>query len=133
MRRWEALIGTIGAILVLGGAYSARHASMPKHAILLEEGGCRLPATILEPPPGVNAVGSAIFLHGLSANRRFMTYLGEDFAGHGFRAYLLDLPGHGDNTDRFSFARAEQCADIAVESLGRRGETHQKTTILIGH
>jgi pimeloyl-ACP methyl ester carboxylesterase len=133
MRRWEALLGTIGAILVLAGAYSARHASMPKHAILLEEGGCHLPATILEPPPGVNAIGTAIFLHGLSANRRLMIYLGEDFAGHGFRSYLLDLPGHGDNTDRFTFARAEQCADVAVDSLGRGGEADPKTTILIGH
>lgn len=133
MRRWEALLGTVGAILVLAGAYSVRHASMPRHTILLGEGGCRLPATILEPPPGVNAIGTAIFLHGLSANRRFMTYLGEDFAGHAFRSYLLDLPGHGDNTDRFTFARAEQCADIAVESLGRSGETDPQKTILIGH
>jgi pimeloyl-ACP methyl ester carboxylesterase len=133
MRRWEGVLGTIGAVLVLAGVYSAGHASMPKRVIVLDEGGCRLPTTILEPPPGVDAVGAAIFLHGLSANRRFMTYLCEDFAAHGFRSYLPDLPGHGDNTDRFTFARAEQCAEIAVESLGRRGETDPKTTILLGH
>ena len=85
---------------------------MPAHRdLLIVAGSCHTPATILEPPAGVSAIGSAIFLHGLGANRRTMMYLGDDFAGHGFRTYLLDLPGHGDNTDPFTFAKAEQCAD----------------------
>ncbi|MGD1210231.1 MAG: alpha/beta fold hydrolase [Candidatus Acidiferrales bacterium] len=78
-------------------------------------------------------VGAAIVLHGLAANRRVMTYLGSDFAGHGFRTYLIDLPGHGDNTDSFSFSRAEQCATVAVESLIRSQAIDPDKTILLGH
>ena len=64
-----------------------------------------------------NQPDSVILIHGLSANRRLMTYLGEDFAGHGIRAFLVDLPGHGDSTDSFTFGRAQQCATAAVDSL----------------
>jgi dienelactone hydrolase len=62
-----------------------------------------------------------------------MMYLGSDFAGHGIRAYLLDLPGHGDNTDAFSFARAEECAAVAVNSLMHTNSLDASKTILLGH
>ncbi len=62
-----------------------------------------------------------------------MMYLAEDFAGHGFRAYAIDLPGHGDSRDAFSFARAQDCATAAVESLIHSGQLDPKTTILLGH
>lgn len=92
-----------------------------------------MPATIFDPPPDVTPAGSAIVLHGLSANRRVMTYLGEDLAGHGLRAYLVDLPGHGDNQDAFTFPRAQQCAASAVDSLIRAGKIDPRTTIFVGH
>ena len=72
-------------------------------------------------------------LHGLSADRRVMMYLGSDFAGHGFRTYLFDLAGHGDNTDPFTFPRAEQCAAVAIDSLTRSGAIDPRKTILLGH
>jgi len=81
----------------------------------------------------VSPAGSAIVLHGLSANRRVMTYLGEDLAGHGLRAYLFDLPGHGDSRDAFSFPRVQQCATAALESLIRSAKIDPRTTILVGH
>ena len=81
----------------------------------------------------MNPVGTAILLHGLAANRRTMNYLGVDFAGHGLRTYLLDLPGHGDNKDPFSFARAETCANATVESLVRDHKIDPATTLLVGH
>ncbi|MGC2416764.1 MAG: alpha/beta hydrolase, partial [Candidatus Acidiferrales bacterium] len=84
-------------------------------------------------PPGVSPAGSAIVLHGLSADRRVMMYLGSDFAGHGFRTYLFDLAGHGDNTDPFTFPRAEQCAAVAIDSLTRSGAIDPRKTILFGH
>ena len=62
-----------------------------------------------------------------------MTYLGEDLAGHGLRAYLFDLPGHGDNQDAFTFPRTLQCATAAVESLIRAGKIDPRTTIFVGH
>jgi pimeloyl-ACP methyl ester carboxylesterase len=133
MKRWEVFLGIIGAVLVLVGASAMRRAALPRQTAILGEGGCHTPVTVLEPPPGVNPLGTVILFHGLSANRGWLTYLGADFAGHGFRSYLFDLPGHGENTDPFTFARAERCAGIAVGYLVRSGKISPKTTILLGH
>jgi pimeloyl-ACP methyl ester carboxylesterase len=62
-----------------------------------------------------------------------MTYLSEDFAGHGLRTYALDLPGHGNNREPFTFPRAQLCATAAVETLIRTGKIDPRTTVLVGH
>ena len=137
MKRWETILAIGGAGLLLVGAWFIRRSSLPHRDLVIVAGSCDTPATIFEPPAGVSVIGSAIFLHGLGANRRTMMFLGTDFARHGLRAYLLDLPGHGDNTDAFTYAKAEQCADASVESLLRgrvRGElVEANKAILIGH
>ncbi|HTX16678.1 MAG TPA: alpha/beta fold hydrolase [Candidatus Baltobacteraceae bacterium] len=131
--RWTPVLAVVGAILLLLGAYWIRRAALPHHDIVIDGRDCHTPVTILDPPPGVSPVGSAIVLHGLSADRRVMTYLGSDFAGHGFRTYLFDLAGHGDNTDAFTFPRAEQCAAVAIDSLTRSAAIDPRKTILFGH
>jgi pimeloyl-ACP methyl ester carboxylesterase len=133
MKSWERILAVAGLCLLAMGAFFIRRSSLPKRNVVVVAGDCHTPVTIFEPPAGVNAVGSVIVLHGLGANRRTMTYLGTDFAGHGFRSYLLDLPGHGDNTDAFSFAKAQECADLTVESLVREGTIDPRKTILLGH
>jgi len=133
MKRWMLASAVLGAIFLLLGAHWIRRAQLPRRDIMLDGRNCHTPATILDPPNGVTPVGSAIVLHGLSADRRVMMYLGSDFAGHGFRTYLFDLAGHGDNTDAFTFPRAEQCAAIAIDSLTRSGAVDPRTTILLGH
>ena len=133
MKLWELVLAIVGIICLLLGAIWIRRGELPKQEFTISDGGCNMPVTWIQPPAGVNPAGSAIFIHGLSANRRLMTYLGEDFAGHGFNSYLVDLPGHGDNTVPFNFLRAQQCASAAVESLIRSGRTEAKTTVLVGH
>jgi len=133
MKSWEKILAVAGICMLAMGAFFIRRSSLPKRNVVVVAGDCHTPVTILDPPVGMNAVGSVIMLHGLGANRRTMTYLGTDFAGHGFRAYLLDLPGHGDNTDAFSFAKAQECADLTVESLVRDGTIDPRKTILLGH
>jgi pimeloyl-ACP methyl ester carboxylesterase len=130
---WTMVLAAAGIALLLLGARWIRVAELPKQEIILTAGGCNTPVTILQPPPDVQPVGSAILIHGLSANRRLMMYLAEDFAGHGFQSYAIDLPGHGDSKDRFSFARAQNCATAAVESLIQAHAIDPKTTILVGH
>src|ERR1700684_800369 len=112
--RIALILGIAGFILLFLGAHWIRLAALPKQNSVLEEGGCHIPMTLLSPPLVVSPAGSVILIHGLSANRRLMTYLGADFAGHGFRSYLLDLPGHGDNQDAFTFAAAQRCMNVAV-------------------
>jgi pimeloyl-ACP methyl ester carboxylesterase len=133
MKSWEKILAVAGICMLAMGAFFIHRSSLPKRNVVVVAGECHTPVTIFEPPAGVSAVGSVIMLHGLGANRRTMTYLGTDFAGHGFRAYLLDLPGHGDNTDAFSFAKAQECAYLTVESLVRDGTIDPRKTILLGH
>jgi len=130
---WTMVLAAAGIVLLFLGAHWIRVAELPKQEIVLTAGGCNTPVTILQPPADVQPVGSAILIHGLSANRRLMMYLAEDFAGHGFQSYAMDLPGHGDSEDRFSFARAEGCATAAVEALTQAHAIDPKTTILVGH
>jgi pimeloyl-ACP methyl ester carboxylesterase len=133
MKRWEVALAIAGVVCLILGARWIRRGELPKQDQMLSENGCQTPLTAINPPADVAPAGSVILIHGLSANRRLMTYLGEDFAGHGFRAYLLDFPGHGDNTDRFTFARAQQCASVTLELLIGAERVDPKTTVLIGH
>lgn len=127
------VLPVLGVVWLVQGAYAIHREALAQRTTILNAGDCRMPMTILDPRGGQQPLGSAVLLHGLSANRRLMLYLGQNFTNAGVRVYIPDLPGHGDNTDRFSFARAERCAALAVESLTRTGQIDPKTAILIGH
>jgi pimeloyl-ACP methyl ester carboxylesterase len=133
VKLWELGLAIGGAICLLLGAAWIRRGELPRTDFVLDAGGCHVPATRYDPPAGVNPAGSAVVLHGLSANRRVMTYLSEDLAGHGLRTYALDLPGHGDNREAFTFPRAQLCATAAVETLIRADWIDPRTTVLVGH
>jgi pimeloyl-ACP methyl ester carboxylesterase len=133
LKLWRILLAMTGATLLFVGAHWIRVAELPKQEIVLSAGGCHTPVTVLQPPPGVQSAGSVVLIHGLSANRRLMMYLAEDFAGHGFQSYAIDLPGHGDSKDTFSFSRAQDCATAAVEALIKAHALDPKTTVLVGH
>jgi pimeloyl-ACP methyl ester carboxylesterase len=133
VKLWQIILAIIGVVFLALGSRWIRVAELPKQELWLDAGGCHTPMTVLDPPADVKPAGSVVLLHGLSANRRLMMYLAEDFAGHGFRAYALDLPGHGDSRDAFSFAHAQDCATAAVESLIHSGQLDPKNTILLGH
>ncbi len=132
-RAWPLMLCAVGVALLLLGAHWIRVGELPKQEIVVTAGGCNTPVTVLQPPAEVQPVGSVILIHGLSANRRLMMYLAEDFAGHGFQSYAIDLPGHGDSRDGFTFAKAEGCATAAVESLTAAHAIDPETTILVGH
>jgi alpha-beta hydrolase superfamily lysophospholipase len=133
VKLWQIILAIVGVVFLALGSRWIRVAELPKQELWLDAGGCHTPMTVLDPPADVKPAGSVVLLHGLSANRRLMMYLAEDFAGHGFRAYALDLPGHGDSRDAFSFAHAQDCATAAVESLIHSGQLDPKSTILLGH
>ena len=91
LRLWIIILATAGIVLLLIGARWIRVAELPKQEIVLTAGGCNTPITILQPPTDVQPVGSAILIHGLSANRRIPFDAGS-------AAYFVDCSesrGHG--------------------------------------
>jgi pimeloyl-ACP methyl ester carboxylesterase len=130
---WESALAVTGIVFLVLGTKWVRSGELPEQQIVIETGACHTPATILNPRITNEPPGTVIVLHGLSANRRIMIYLASEFAGHGLQVYSLDLAGHGDDTDAFSFAKAAECATAAVESLSRSGKIDPSKTILLGH
>ncbi|GEM_PF-806996 len=149
VKRWEKVCAALGVLLIAAGMLSERlpanllFGRLPadsRREILIENATaraaddvCQVPTTVLRVPPWQKPLGAGVVFHGLAANRRLMTLLGESLANGGLTAYLIDLPGHGDNTDPFSFARAEECAAAVVEHLIGRGEITLDRTVLVGH
>ncbi len=74
-----------------------------------------------------------MLLHGLSANKKIMSYLARGFAEQNLRVYIPDLPGHGRTPGPFSPERAEKCAEALVRELLARGVIRADRTILVGH
>jgi pimeloyl-ACP methyl ester carboxylesterase len=132
VKRLHSAFALLGALLfAISWIWISRVAS-PERYEVLHAGGCRTPMAILEPLNG-SSRGAVVLLHGLSANRVVMKTLGERLTRAGLRVYLLDLPGHGNSTDLYSFARAETCATLTVEALVKRAEIYPDRTILVGH
>ncbi len=77
--------------------------------------------------------GYAVLLHGLSANKRIMSYISAGFAAEGLRVFVPDLPGHGRTDGPFSYERSEQCSENLVRELVARGLLDPERTILVGH
>src|SRR3984893_4242196 len=133
MKLWELALAIGGAICLLLGTAWIRRGELPRKDFVLDAGSCRVPVTEYDPPPGVRPAGSAIVFQGLAATRGVMSYLSEDFAGHGLRTYALDLLAHGDNREPFTFPRTQLCATAAVETLIHHGSVDPRTTVFVGH
>ena len=132
MKKWEIVIAIAGALILGLSAWAIHRTELPRKDSIVIAGDCHMPVTIVE--PSKTPRGTALVFHGLAADRRIMQTLGDYLAVNDrLTVYLFDLPGHGDNTDPFSFARADGCARITVESLIRTGEVDPKRTILVGH
>ena len=133
MSRLQICLAVIGVILIALGAGWIGRAALPERQLIVSAAGCRAPTTVLEPSRGEATVGAAMVVHGLAANRLVMKNLGARFAANGFRVYIPDLAGHGDNSDSFSFARADQCFDATVDSLLRSEHLDPTKTVVVGH
>lgn len=132
MKKWEIVLAIVGALILGLSAWAIHRTEFPRKDSIIIAGDCHMPVTIVE--PSKTPRGTALVFHGLAADRRIMQTLGDYLAVNDrLRVYLFDLPGHGDNTDTFSFARADACARVTVESLVRSGEIDPKRTILVGH
>jgi pimeloyl-ACP methyl ester carboxylesterase len=137
MKAKKTLRAIFGAGLCALGLWMALGVPYHSHTFRIDAGGCRLVTDIVEPiggvPPGGLPSGYVVLLHGLSANKRIMSYFVAGFASEGLRVFIPDLPGHGKTGGFFSYERSEQCSENLVRELIARGLLDPEKTILAGH
>ncbi len=134
INRW--LRALVGAGLCVVGLWLSLSVPYPLHTFRIDAGGCHLVTDIVDPkeqPAGGTPQGYVVLLHGLSANKRIMSYLTAGFAAQGLRVFVPDLPGHGRTDGPFSYERSEQCSENLIRELTARGVLDPERTILAGH
>lgn len=132
MKSRQAIRAVTGVLLCGLGLWLALPTPYRERNFLIDAGGCRLETTIVEKPVG-GGQGSVLLFHGISANKKIMSYLARGFAEQGLRIYVPDLPGHGRTPGPFSPARSEQCGEALLHELLARGMIDANRTILAGH
>ncbi len=133
MKRWEAIAAGCGLALLAGALLLAPRSPHRVTKGVLDTGSCRVHFTEYEHAPATQS-GTAIIFHGLAANRKLMTPVANWMMGaHVRKAFTVDMPGHGDSAEAFSFERAEQCAAEFVAALIARGDVELERLAIIGH
>ena len=93
-------------------------------------------------PPAQQARGSdpslyptVLFIHGLSASKSTMIHLGTEFAKSGMNSYLIDLPGHGESTGKFTWGNCQGAVQEALRYLSRPSDVLSPPVpiVLVGH
>jgi len=137
MKTKKTVRAMLGAGLFIAGLLLVYSVPYHPRTFRIDAGGCRLITDIVEPtdgrPSGGRPRGYAVLLHGLSANKKIMSYIAAGFASEGMRVYVPDLPGHGRTAGPFSYERSEQCSGNLVRELIGRGLLDPEKTILAGH
>jgi pimeloyl-ACP methyl ester carboxylesterase len=132
MKSNKSLRAVAGVGLCVLGLSLALAVPYQSHTFRIDAGGCRLVTDIVEPagqPAGNTPKGYVVLLHGLSADKRIMSYITTGFASQGLRVFVPDLPGHGRTDGPFSY----ECAENLVRELIARGLLDPERTILAGH
>jgi pimeloyl-ACP methyl ester carboxylesterase len=132
MKANKTLRALAGAALCGLGLWMALAVPYQSHTFRIDAGGCRLVTDIVEPAGGAPQ-GYVVLFHGLSANKRIMSYLTAGFASQGLRVFVPDLPGHGRSDGPFSYERSDQCSENLVRELVARGLLNPERAILAGH
>ena len=122
----------VGITLCVIGIFLARRESYEVRTVFATAGGCDMPTDIYEARSGT-PVGSVVLFHGLSANRKVMTFSAQEFANQDLRVFVPDLPGHGKTSGPFSPQRVETCAEALVRDLAARKAILPERTLLAGH
>src|SRR5258708_22676210 len=132
MKSRQAMRALAGVLLCGVGLWLAVAMPYRERTYIFNADGCRLETTIVEKQLG-GGQGSVLLFHGISANKKIMSYFARGFAEQGLRVYVPDFPGHGRTAGPFSPARAEQCGEAILRELLARGMISADRTILAGH
>jgi pimeloyl-ACP methyl ester carboxylesterase len=132
MKMRRGLRAIAGVVLCVVGFVLARVTPYRQTTVIIDASGCRMVTDILD-KGNDDTQGSVVLLHGLSANKKIMSYLARGFAEQNLRVFVPDLPGHGRTPGSFSPGRAEACSELLLRQLIGRRAVDPKTTILAGH
>src|SRR5258708_3811301 len=132
MKSRQAMRALAGVLLCGVGLWLAVAMPYRERTYIFNADGCRLQPTIVEKQMG-GRHGSVLLFHGISANKKIMSYFVRGFAEQGLRVYVPDFPGHGRRAGPFSPARAKQCGEAILRELLARGMISADRTILAGH
>lgn len=75
----------------------------------------------------------AVLVHGFSGSKEIMMMLALALARSGVTCYLIDLPGHGDSSQRFRPADMVTATRSAIDYLEAKGLIKRNKTALVGH
>src|SRR5260370_6059337 len=117
-----------GVLLCASGLWLALRTPYLERTFRIDAGGCRLETTIVEKKGG-GSQGSVLLFHGISANKKIMSYLARGFAAQGLRVDAPDLPGHGRTAGPFSPGRTGQCGGAVLPELLARGGSSPDATL----
>jgi pimeloyl-ACP methyl ester carboxylesterase len=136
MKRREWILAAVGIVMLAAGWLWNRANQIAPHTlpVVIEANGCRLPASEMFDHQAASQFQPVVIVfHGLAANRKIMQPLDRSLARSNLKVIEVDLPGHGDNTEPFTFARAEECAAAAVHYVIMKKQVPQEHIILAGH
>jgi pimeloyl-ACP methyl ester carboxylesterase len=77
-------------------------------------------------PVGAGPHPIVLLAHGYSATKETLFWYGEAFSGAGFVCYSVDLPGHGESPQPYSFVDA-------AHTIGRVGRSLGSVDVFVGH
>src|SRR5258708_6906671 len=132
MKSRKKLRALAGVMLCALGFWLALATPYRRQTVVTDAASCRMAVDIIEPLSGAPQ-GSVLLLHGISANKKIMSYFGQGFSEQGLRVFVPDLPGHGRTAGPFSPARAEACTESFVRELITVHLLTPARTILAGH
>jgi pimeloyl-ACP methyl ester carboxylesterase len=137
LTHWRLAI--VGSVLLITAAPLIHFTRIPMTNEVLDD-ACHTPISLIEPEQKQSSDSSssgslwyAVVFHGLAANRKVMIPIGQQLARAGAIVYLLDSPGEGDSTAKFSFANNETCVATAVAYLAKIGGIQLDRTVFVGH
>jgi pimeloyl-ACP methyl ester carboxylesterase len=129
----RGILRALAGVVLCGLGFLLTLATPYQHqTVLTDAESCQMAVDIVEPIASAPR-GFVVLLHGLSANKKIMSYVAEGFAEEGLRVFAADLPGHGRTEGPFSPARAEACAESFVKELIAHHVVEAERTILAGH
>src|SRR5260370_36467012 len=93
MKSRQAIRALSGVLLCGAGLWLALPTPYLERAFLIDAGGCRLVTPLVEKREG-GSQGSGLLFHGISANKKIMSYPARGIAEQGLRVYGADLLRH---------------------------------------